>query len=132
MTHFEQVKAYLQELEFAITKEEPSQELVVIDDEDQGINHLVIDCEDPILILEQFIFEIKKAPQVNVLKRLLQLNRTLVHGAFVIDDSGTKVLFRDTLQLENLDLNELEGSINALSVAMAENVDELISLAKAE
>jgi hypothetical protein len=132
MTHFEQVKAYLQELEFAITKEEPSQELVVIDDEDQGINHLVIDCEDPILILEQFIFEIKKDPQANMLKRLLQLNRTLVHGAFAIDDSGTKVLFRDTLQLENLDLNELEGSINALSVAMAENVDELISLAKAE
>jgi len=132
MTHFEQVKAYLQELEFAITKEDPSQELVVIDDEDQGLNHLVIDCEDPILILEQFIFEIKKDPQVNMLKRLLQLNRTLVHGAFAIDDSGTKVLFRDTLQLENLDLNELEGSINALSVAMAENVDELISLAKAE
>ncbi len=132
MTHFEQVKAYLQELEFSITKEDPSQELVVIDDEDQGINHLVIDCEDPILILEQFIFEIKKDPQVNMLKRLLQLNRTLVHGAFAIDDSGTKVLFRDTLQLENLDLNELEGSINALSVAMAENVDELISLAKAE
>jgi hypothetical protein len=132
MTHFEQVKAYLQELEFAITKEEPSQELVVIDDEDQGINHLVIDCEDPILILEQFIFEIKKDPEANMLKRLLQLNRTLVHGAFAIDDSGTKVLFRDTLQLENLDLNELEGSINALSVAMAENVDELISLAKAE
>ena len=132
MTHFEQVKAYLQELEFAITKEEPSQELVVIDDEDQGINHLVIDCEDPILILEQFIFEIKKDPQANMLKRLLQLNRTLVHGAFAIDDSGTKVLFRDTLQLENLDLNELEGSINALSVAMADNVDELISLAKAE
>jgi hypothetical protein len=132
MTHFEQVKAYLQELEFEITKEEPSQELVVIDDEDQGINHLVIDCEDPILILEQFIFEIKKDPEANMLKRLLQLNRTLVHGAFAIDDSGTKVLFRDTLQLENLDLNELEGSINALSVAMAENVDELISLAKAE
>ncbi len=132
MTHFEQVKAYLQELDFAITQEDPSQELVVIDDEDQGINHLVIDCEDPILILEQFIFEIKKDPQVNMLKRLLQLNRTLVHGAFAIDDSGTKVLFRDTLQLENLDLNELEGSINALSVAMAENVNELISLAKAE
>ncbi len=132
MTYFEQVKAYLQELDFAITTEDLSEELVVIDDEDQGINHLVIDCEDPILILEQFIFEIKKDPQVNMLKRLLQLNRTLVHGAFAIDDSGTKVLFRDTLQLENLDLNELEGSINALSVAMAENMNELISLAKAE
>ncbi len=130
MTHFEQVKAYLQELEFAITKEEPSQELVVIDDEDQGINHLVIDCEDPILILEQFIFDLSEKTSAGVYKSLLQMNRNLVHGAFVIDDTGTKVLFRDTLQLENLDLNELEGSINALSIAMAENSDELIKFAR--
>ena len=41
-------------------------------------------------------------------KRLLQINRTLVHGAFVLDEEGTTLLFRDTLQLENLDRNELE------------------------
>ena len=58
------------------------------------------------------------------------MNRNLVHGAFAIDDSGGKVLFRDKLQLENLDLNELEGSINALSIAMAENSEELIRFAR--
>ena len=69
------------------------------------------------------------ATDEKVLKRLLQLNRTLVHGAFAVDDGGEKVIFRDTLQLENLDLNELEASINALSLALAENSAELLSFA---
>jgi hypothetical protein len=63
-------------------------------------------------------------------KRLLQMNRTLVHGAFVLDEEGAKVIFRDTLQLENLDKNELEGSINALSIALAEYAGELIEFSK--
>jgi hypothetical protein len=128
--HFDKVKSYLGELGIAILREEPGDEIVIIDDEDQGIKNLVIDCEDPILILEQFIFDLSEKTSAGVYKSLLQMNRNLVHGAFVIDDTGTKVLFRDTLQLENLDLNELEGSINALSIAMAENSDELIKFAR--
>ncbi len=130
MSGFERVKEYLQELGFDFIHEEPDEEIVVIEDEEQGIKHLVIDCESPILILEQFIFNLKKKPSETTLKRLLQMNRNVVHGAFAIDDSGEKVLFRDTLQLENLDLNELEGSINALSIAMAEHSEELVQFAK--
>jgi hypothetical protein len=66
----------------------------------------------------------------SLFKRLLQMNRTLVHGAFVLNDEGTKIIFRDTLQLENLDKNELEGSINALSIALAEYAGELIEFSK--
>ena len=62
-------------------------------------------------------------------KRLLQINRTLVHGAFVLDEGGSTLLFRDTLQIENLDRNELEGSIDALSLALAEYASELVSFA---
>ena len=130
MGDFERVKEYLQELGFDFIHEEPDEEIVVIEDEEQGIKHLVIDCESPVLILEQFIFNLKKKPSETTLKRLLQMNRDVVHGAFAIDDSGEKVLFRDTLQLENLDLNELEGSINALSIAMAEHSEELVQFAK--
>ena len=54
------------------------------------------------------------------------MNRSLVHGAFVLDDAAKYVFFRDTLQLENLDLNELEGTIQALSLALAENGAELL------
>ncbi len=130
MEYFDKVKSYLGELGIAILREEPGDEIVIIDDEDQGIKNLVIDCEDPILILEQFIFDLSEKTSAGVYKSLLQMNRNLVHGAFVIDDTGTKVLFRDTLQLENLDLNELEGSINALSIAMAENSEEIIKFAR--
>ena len=128
--HFEKVKDYLEELGFSPVREEQDDELVVIEDENQGIKNLVVDCEYPILILEQFVFNVKENVGADVLKRLLQMNRNTVHGAFVIDDSGTKVIFRDTLQLENLDLNEIEGSINALSIAMAENSTEIVKFAR--
>ncbi|HBK80682.1 MAG TPA: molecular chaperone Tir, partial [Nitrospinae bacterium] len=81
MSGFERVKEYLQELGFDFIHEEPDEEVVVIEDEEQGIKHLVIDCESPILILEQFIFNLKKKPSETTLKRLLQMNRDVVHGA---------------------------------------------------
>ena len=126
---FEKVKGYLHDLGYAIQEENPQEELVLISDEEQGISNLIIDCEDPILVLEQVIMEV---PQDNgaLFKRLLQMNRTLIHGAFVLDEAGSRVIFRDTLQLENLDLNELEGSINALSLALAENAGELLAMVK--
>ncbi len=130
MSHFDKVKGYLQELGFDFKNEDTAEEIVVIEDESQGIKNLVIDCEDPILILEQLIFDLKDGTSAESLRQLLQMNRNMVHGAFAIDDSGKKVLFRDTLQLENLDLNELEGSINALSLAMAENSADLIQMAR--
>jgi hypothetical protein len=37
------------------------------------------------------------------------------------------VLFRDTLELEHLDLNEVKGTIKALGLALAEYAAELIT-----
>jgi hypothetical protein len=114
---------------FVMSQEDSQEELIVIDDEERAIKNLVIDCEFPILILEQVIMPMPQDSS-DFCKRLLQMNRTLVHGAFVLDDEGTTLLFRDTLQLENLDRNELEGSIDALSLALAEYGSELVSFAR--
>ena len=127
--NLQKVKDYLEELEFSISSEDVAEELVVIDDEEKGIKNLIIDCEDPVLVLEQVIMDVPQNTE-GFFKRLLQMNRTLVHGAFVLDEEGTKVIFRDTLQLENLDKNELDGSINALSIALAEYAGELIEFSK--
>lgn len=126
---FEMVKRYLLDLDLKIVKEDPEEELVVAEDPDNGIQNLVIDCEDPILILEQLIMPVPKQPG-DLYKRLLQMNRNMVHGAFVLDEQGRYVIFRDTLQLENLDQNELEASVQALSLALAENSNELLKYAK--
>ncbi|HJP18833.1 MAG TPA: YbjN domain-containing protein [Nitrospinota bacterium] len=127
--NMEKVKNYLQELGFSISTENKKEELVVINDEEKGINNLIIDCEEPILVIEQIIMEVPGKAN-DFFKRLLQMNRTVVHGAFVVDEDGKNVIFRDTLQLENLDKNELEGSINSLSLALAEYANELISFSK--
>ena len=79
--------------------------------------------------MEQYIFKISN-PNKAILQQLLQKNRDIVHGAFVLDESGEKVIFRDTLQMENIDLNELEGSINSLSLLLSEYSENIIQFSK--
>jgi len=59
-------------------------------------------------------------------RRLLQMNRTLVHGAFVLDEAGKSILLHDTLALAHVDVNEVQGTIDAFSLALAEHAQELI------
>lgn len=126
---FEKVKGYLNDLELSVTSEDEAEQLVVVDDEERGLNNLIIDCEDPILVLEQAVIPLPSDPG-DLYKRLLEMNRTLIHGAFAIDDETGTVLFRDTLRLDTLDRGELEGSINALGLALAENAEELLRSVK--
>ena len=128
MSDFDKVKNFIMDMGFSISHEDSKEELIVIDDDERGIKNLVIDCESPILILEQVVIPMPQNSS-DYCKRILQINRTLVHGAFVLDEEGTTLLFRDTLQTENLDRNELEGSIDALSLALAEYASELVSFA---
>ena len=127
MTYFEKVKAMLTELGHPIVKEDAENGLLLVSDEERGICNLVADCEGDILVLEQHIFDLD-SNKADAYKRLLQINRSLVHGAFALDETGKRVLFRDTLELVNLDANELEAAINSLSLAMAEYGDELIGM----
>jgi len=52
--HFQIVKDYLLELSYDITAEDAEEQLFIINDEEEGIRNLVVDCEDPILIIEQY------------------------------------------------------------------------------
>jgi len=122
---FEKVKGYVLELGFRIDEEDSSEEIVIINDEERGIHKLVIDCEDTVLVVEQLIMKLE--PSTTVYRRILQMNRELVFGAFVLNEDGDSLLYRNTLALGNLDLNELESTINALSLGLAENGEELLA-----
>ncbi len=127
--HFEKVRNYLLELDFNIVSMNEEDEIFSVEKEDAGIHNLIIGCADPILIMEQYLFELKNN-SADILTKLLIKNRDIIHGAFVLNESGKKVIFRDTLQLESLDLNELEGSINSLSLLLSEYSDQLIEFSK--
>jgi hypothetical protein len=126
---FKTIKNYLIELNYNITHEDEEEGVLIIQDHDKGINNLILGIASPILIIEQYIFKISN-PNKAVLQQLLQKNRDIVHGAFVLDESGEKVIFRDTLQIENIDLNELEGSINSLSLLLSEYSENIIQFSK--
>jgi len=127
--NFDVMKSYVHEMNLVIVDENREEELVVVENEEEGIKNLIIDCEPPIVVIEQLIMKLKSPTPGAFYKRLLQMNRELVHGAFVLDESGDMLLFRDTLQLENMDYNELEGSIKSLSLALSEYGAELIPYA---
>ena len=122
---YELVKTYLMDMEIPIVRESPEEELCVVEDEERGLKNLVLDCEDSILIIEQVIMPVPARTE-GLYQDLLKWNRDLVHGAFVLNEEGELIIFRDTLQLENLDRNELEGSIQALELALAEYSGRLL------
>ena len=124
--HSERVKEYILDLGFSIDDEIAEDEIVVINDEERGIHELVIDCEDDLVVLEQLILKFEGEVNASVYRRILQMNRSLVFGAFVLNEEGDTLLYRNTLALDNLDLNELESTLNALSLGLAENSDELL------
>lgn len=129
MTDFEKVKNYLLELEYSILSENPEEELFVVEKDDAGINNLIIDCEGDILVIEQLIMELNTENK-DVYKELLMKNRQIVHGAFALSDDGKKLIFRDTLQLENLDMNEVSGTLNSLELLLSEYGNKLIEISK--
>lgn len=126
---FNIIKNYLLELNYTITHEDEKDGIIMIQNQSEGINNLIIGIANPILIIEQYIFKITN-PSENIFQQLLQKNRDIIHGAFVLDETGQKVIFRDTLQIENLDLNELESSINSLSLLLSEYSENIIQFSK--
>lgn len=127
--YYLKTKNFLQELNVNIIKEDEKDGIFVIEKESFGIKNMIIGVAAPIIIIEQFIFKVNQ-PNEEIFKSLLKKNRDIVHGAFVLDDSGERVIFRDTLQLENLDLNELEASLNSLSLLLSEYSEQIITFSK--
>jgi len=129
--YFFKIKDYLLELGFDICHADEQDGVFVVDKPELGIKNLVLGCGDPLLLLEQYLLELP-APSLEVYQRLLQKNRDIIHGAFALDETGRRLIFRDTLQIETLDIGELEACINSLGLLLSEFSDELIRFSKGE
>ena len=127
--YYSTIRGFLQNLELEIKHENQKEGIFIVSNESEGIFHLIICVAHPIVIFEQFIFEIKQEGNL-VYKSLLQKNRYIIHGAFVLDNTSKKVIFRDSLQIENLNQNEFEATLNSLSVLLSEYSEQIINFSK--
>jgi hypothetical protein len=70
------------------------------------------------------LMEIPGSHRENLFKLLLELNASqMIHGAYGIEDSN--IVLIDTLQVENLDYNEFQASLDALMLSSSQDYPKL-------
>lgn len=127
--YIQKIEAYLNKMEYDILFKDTASGILKVANEQDGIGHLIIGVVPPVLIFEYYLFNIKR-DDMEMYKALLQKNRDMIHGAFVINNEGDKVLYRYAIQIENIDFNEFECAVNALSFLLSEYAEQLILFSK--
>jgi hypothetical protein len=129
MKHFETIEEFALKLNCRIVYKDAHNGILKIDNQADGINNLILGVAPPILIMEQFLFSFRE-DNLDMFKKLLQKNRDTIHGAFVINEDGDRVLFRYTMQLQNIDFNEFESALNSLGLLLSEFSEQIIDFSK--
>lgn len=88
---------------------------------------IVVHHAPPLTVFRAKLFELGPNPSPALLRRLLELNASeMVSGAYAIEDGA--VVAVESLQSENLDFNELEAAVDALTLAITAHYPVLSDL----
>jgi hypothetical protein len=89
---------------------------------------IALRVEPPLVVLRVHIGDVAaEGGDAGLLRRLLELNaKSLVHASYGLD--GAKILLSAALELENLDFNELQATLDELDLALAQHVPMLAEL----
>jgi hypothetical protein len=88
--------------------------------------------DPPLVVLRVHVGDVEGDDAVNapLFKKLLTLNaRSLVHASFGLEDR--RIVLVSALELQNLDYNELEATLDEIDVTLAQQVPSLAELSKA-
>ncbi|MBN1410512.1 MAG: hypothetical protein JW969_06680 [Spirochaetales bacterium] len=84
---------------------------------DRGLDNVIVMASDPIVTVTVGVMGVPKANKEKFYEELLRLNASeLAHGAYGIE--GDNVVMVDSLESENLDLNEFQASLDSISLAL--------------
>ncbi|PID59042.1 molecular chaperone Tir [candidate division KSB3 bacterium] len=116
------IEIYLDDCGFPF--EQVSDGVWKVESTDNNIDNIIMSYEDPILLLRVNLMKVPQAGRETFYERLLTLNATEIpHGAFGIENDVVVVI--DTLQVENLDRNELQASLDSIGFTVAQYYSEL-------
>ncbi len=118
MSPRDKIESYLVKLNLSFQTAGPN--TWVVRDSQKGLENLLIVLTEPLVIMRIHVMEIPAAGKEKLFEELLRLNATdMVHGAYAVD--GKNIVIIDTLEAEPLDLEELESSIDAIGLALAQH-----------
>ena len=120
----EDVESYL--LRAELSYEEVDEGMWVAQMDEEGGARLVLDYSPPVLVFRLKVLDVPQDVEKcsALYRRLLQLNATdLVHAAYGLEESD--VILTETLELENLDFNEFQATVDSFQVALASHLEVL-------
>lgn len=129
MNYFSKIENFIQNINYTISYKDEKEGVFMIENLLDGVQNLIVGIAPPVIIFELYLFTITN-DNLDMLKALLMKNRDIIHGAFAITEDGNKVIYRYTLQIETLDQNEFEATLNSLSLLMSEYSAQLIEFSK--
>ena len=91
---------------------------------------VVVHFSDPVLLVRLKVMDLPNSDSdlAELYRALLELNATdIVHGAYGIEDG--ELILTDTLELQNLDFEELQASVESLQFAAASHLGRIKVLA---
>jgi len=122
MTAREKLESFLVKLSLSFNEAGPG--TWVVSDEEVGLESLLVQLAEPLVILRARVMDVPSSGREKLFAELLRLNATdMAHGAYAVD--GNAVILIDTLEAETMDLEELQASIDAIGLALAQHYRSL-------
>jgi hypothetical protein len=91
---------------------------------------IVVHCADALLLIRMKVMDLPELGDnaLGLYRTLLELNATdIVHGAYGIEDK--ELILSDTLELETLDFQELQASLESMELAASVHKERIRALA---
>lgn len=117
------IEGFLADLGLTYKRIQPN--MWMVEDASRSVRNIVVHLDDPVVVFRVKLLDLPpQGRHENLFRELLQLNANeMVQGAYGLE--GTSVVVVDSLQAENLDQNELQGSIDALALAVTTHLPRL-------
>jgi Putative bacterial sensory transduction regulator len=116
----EDLNSYLNQLDLPYEEVKPG--MWVIHDEQDQVDNIFVTFSDPLVVFRVKIMDAPTNPEkkAELCEELLKINATeMIAGAYGLE--GNAVVITDTLQSENLDYNEFQASVDALTMAISQH-----------
>jgi len=90
---------------------------------------IAVRVDSPLIVFRVHIGDVPKTDPAPLFRKLLELNaKTLVHTSFGLEDD--RIVLCNALELENLDFNEMEATLDEFDMTLAQQVPILSVLSK--
>ena len=107
-------------LSLSLTYEEVGDQTWVINDDEKGLENVLVILADPVVIIRVKVMAIPAKEREQFFEQLLRLNQSdMIHGAYALE--GDDVILLNTLVRETLDLEEFQATLDAIGLALAQH-----------